>query len=322
MIDNGAALGHNLWFLSSEAIHTTSAGAAVAVVRCYRKKLDRRLQHRWKLRAGSCDMWKAYRQVPLDIGMERFHVVRVWDIVHQRFRYVIARVLLLGFAGSVINYNRVPAFIVAVARRWRAILAQHFYDDKRIISAAIGGDSAYDSFLELTELMGLRFDPAKHQRPCADLPLLGNIEKYSTIPARDEMVVAAKEERVSAVTELIRVILMRKTISCGEAASLRGKLLNLSQTLPGKVGRPTLVHLNAVANSSQNRNWTEGLDWDLRFALWTLSLKHERVYSLKVRAKWSRAWTDASFHKKGASFVMKICASGDKRNQTWCRDYG
>ena len=62
MIDNGA-VHHNGTFESNESIHTTSSAAGAALARNYRWLLGKRLTKQWRLKGGSRDMWKAYRQI-------------------------------------------------------------------------------------------------------------------------------------------------------------------------------------------------------------------------------------------------------------------
>ena len=72
--------------------------------------------------------------------------------------------LLFGITGAVLAFNRVPGFIVAVARRWLGIPVQHFFDDFRILDLARSNGSANPVFCVLVkEVLGFRVDPKKEQ---------------------------------------------------------------------------------------------------------------------------------------------------------------
>ena len=91
-----------------------------------------------------------------------------------------------------------------------------------------------------------------------------------------------------------------KIITSGQAATIRGELLDLAQCRLAKTGRATLVHVNAAACHSGQVPWSDGLDWDLGFALCALDQQHERPYSLSVKpAVRARAWTDANEAQMG-----------------------
>ena len=62
--------------------------------------------------------------------------------------------------------NRVPALIVAMARRWLAIPVQNFLDDSCILDIDKSNQSANIFSCLLTEqLLGFRVDSSKEQNP-------------------------------------------------------------------------------------------------------------------------------------------------------------
>ena len=76
-------------------------------------------------------------------------VVMIWHPGLWKWVFGEARGLLFGLTGAVLNFNRVPAFITAVARRWLAIPVQHLFDDFRIldIQESNGSANRYFCFL-------------------------------------------------------------------------------------------------------------------------------------------------------------------------------
>ena len=74
------------------------------------------------------------------------------------------------------HFNRVPAFITAVARRWLTILVQHVYNDFRIIEHELTEGDGHACVYQLAEFMGFRFDHSKGEIYRIVLPLLGIFE--------------------------------------------------------------------------------------------------------------------------------------------------
>ena len=69
--------------------------------------------------------------------------------------------LAFGESAVVLQFNRHPCLLVALARRWLAIPCVHFFDDIRIIEPLYGGDSARNFFDKLCKKLGYAFDPKK-----------------------------------------------------------------------------------------------------------------------------------------------------------------
>ena len=181
----------NLTFGSDEQIHTTSASAAATLSKGFREQLGRKLTNKFQLLGSSRDMTNAYKQIAIHESQTRFVVIVVWHPALNRWVFVIVRALAFGLTGAVLHFNRVPAFIVALCRRWFAIAIQNFYDDFRIIELAFARGSGFKMFAQVCELLGWKFDPAKDQAPTNQLPMLGNIEDWSRMHT-DAFLVRAK----------------------------------------------------------------------------------------------------------------------------------
>ena len=52
---------------------------------------------------------------------------------------------------------------------------------------------------QIAETLGWKFDKANDQPPTPSLPILGNIEEWSTTPDTDMFVVAATPERLELI---------------------------------------------------------------------------------------------------------------------------
>ena len=202
MIDK-ANDGHNQTFAAEEQIHTTSAAAAAAVSRQYRRLLVGRLRRSNSLRGASRDMKRAYKQICVDPEQQRFIIVVVWDYVARIWRFAISWALPFGLSGAVLHFNRVPSFIVAFCRRWLALPLQHFYDDFRLIEPLFTGGSGYKWFGSAAKVLGWAFDPDKDVPPCPTLPMLGNLEDWSSTGRHDCFVVEAKPERLVDTRQIV-----------------------------------------------------------------------------------------------------------------------
>ena len=109
-------------------------------------------------------MKAAYKQIPIESQQSAYVVITVVDMATNRWRFVITRALLFGLSGAVLLFNRVPAMIVAIARRWLAIAVHNFFDDFRIVVFASEGGSSEIDFNALVKYLGWRFDDEKVQR--------------------------------------------------------------------------------------------------------------------------------------------------------------
>ena len=309
MIDD-ASHGHNQTYAAEETIHTTSAAAAAAVSRQYRKRLGR-LRRRAQLLGASRDMKRAYKQISVSPSQQRFVVVVVWDIQEAKWRYAISYALPFGLAGAVLHFNRVPASIVAFCRRWLAIPLQHFFDDFRVIEPAFTDGSGYKWFGLAASVLGWTFDPEKNVAPTPILPMLGNLEDWSEVESKDCFVVAAKAERLAEIRQAVLEFKTRKVCGKSAAASIRGKLLHIAFTMPGRTGRGNYRALSDVADGNL-KVWSDSLDIELDFVLHSLSLIHRRYFPLLPPLdSGPRCWTDAMFSPASATEpcpTMRVCA--------------
>ena len=93
-------------------------------------------------------------------------------------------------------------------------------------------------------------------------------------------------------------MLGHKSVTSGDAVSLRGKLLHLAATRPGRTGRLPMPYLSDIADGKA-AGWSKGLEVDLSFARLQLDSKHVRHYPLLPSIEIGpRVWSDASFAVK------------------------
>ena len=142
----------------------------------------------------------------------RFAVIVIYNIETNKWVFAISWALPFGMSGAVLHFNRVPAFIVALCRRWMAIPVQNFFDDFRIVEPASLEGSGFKWFKKITLLLGWEFDPSKDFGPTEILPMLGNLEDWSK-SSMDVFLVHASPERLKALRLIVNQIIHDKRCS-------------------------------------------------------------------------------------------------------------
>ena len=136
-------------------------------------------------------------------------------------------------------------------------------------------EHAWQLWSELIDFIGVRFDSSKDQLPTTELEMLGNVEVFSDV-AFDRFIVTAKPARIADLISEIDSIMHARKLATGQAASLRGKLLHVSHTQPGRLGLATLGAL--IANGKCN-SWSSNLTWELDFARMSLLGVVQRTFA-------------------------------------------
>ena len=309
LIDNGRAGEHNSTYDASETIHTTCTSAGVSIACRFREVIGKPLRKEDSITISTQDMWKAYRQIPCHTDQLRFMMVIVWHPAEKKWVYGESKALLFGLTGSVLSFNRIPALIVALARRWLAIPVQNFFDDFRIMDLDKSKGSANRFFcIFVQDILGFKIDKGKEQLPDSKATFLGNIEQYKVPDLIDSMMIAAKPGRQDSIREFIMKALAHTKLTPGDAKTLRGRIIHYSSTCAGRVGKGILHFVNEQA-SMEKASWSEGLMFNLLFLIELLALDIPRIISLSpVRSKQVRVWTDASFFTDSVGIpICKLC---------------
>ena len=166
LIDNGKAGEHNATYSALGTIHTTCTAAGVSVAARFRALMGTQPKGKRCLHISTQDMWIACRQIPCHEDQIQCMMVMVWHPDKEEWVFRESTGVLFGFTGAVLACNRVPALIVAMARRWLAIPVQNFLDDSRILDIDKSNQSANIFSCLLTEqLLGFRVDSSKKQNP-------------------------------------------------------------------------------------------------------------------------------------------------------------
>ena len=295
VIDNGRSSLHNSTSCASERIHTTSTSAGVAALRRLRVHADRPLDGDYRPVFSTQDMTSAYRQIAVMPEQLCFSVVAVYDPHSGSWVYGELCGLPFGVSPAVLEFNRVPAFLVAAARRWLAIPVISFYDDFKILGLHLAGGDEDMMFHKLVALVGYLLDPTKHQPPSASCTFLGTLETYSPDGQTDVLALRPKPGRLEEIISQIKSILTRGTLQPGEAASLRGRLLHIAGVFTSRLGRS---HLYAFDSVKDDCNISDELRYCLLFALELFSLQPWRDVSIAgAPARHAVVVSDASYEE-------------------------
>jgi len=275
VIDNGRTALHNWTLEADERIHTTSVEMGAATVRYMRQQAQARLRGRLAVASSTHDMKSAFRQLPVRDEDRCLHIVAACDVLSRSWVFFELDGLAFGLGAAVLEFNRVPAHLVALARRWFAIPVVNFYDDFRLFDLVLSGLNADSSFLNLTKWSGWRFDPKKHQPPSASIRLLGIIESAEDDGEGEYVTICATEERRKSILEEIGECIESKGCAPGFAAHIVGRLIHYSTALPGRIGQGPMAYLGEHSRGTKRALNDEAI-MSLEFYRELLKIKRPR----------------------------------------------
>eukprot|EP00435_Cladocopium_sp_Y103_P022676 s2362_g5.t1 len=164
-------------------------------------------------------------------------------------------------ASSVWNFNRAADAITFLYRRLLATSVGHYVDDFIGIENHEIVHGGFESFAQLSRILGLRIKESKALAPDANQKVLG----IDVTINEDGVVLAPHPKRCQKVLQTIAEVLSSNSLFGDEAQRLEGNLIFLTSTLFGQLGR-----LYARAHGHQRQDKSDQLSWPLRSALRTL----------------------------------------------------
>ena len=256
VIDNGRTASHNMTLSTSERIHTATTESGAAMMRRLRQHVNQDLRGPWQPRSATQDMKRAFRQLAVRTADRKYQIIAVW-IPERGWCFGELDALGFGLGAAVLEFNRCPEHMVAVARRWLALPVIHFYDDYRLLDVECSGGSVDKYFLHLNDMMGYFLDADKHQLPESKITFLGVQEEVCEDDSGEEVVrLFLSEDKRKLLLEEVRGPLRSKSCNSGDMAHIVGKLIHYGTTVAGRIGlgmiRPLALH--AVA---EDRNLSD-----------------------------------------------------------------
>ena len=289
-IDNAKSSEHNLCTTAEERIHTTSVDMGMAICQRFRKLIGQPLCGDFALHASTKDMKRAYRQIPVGESHLQYSIVAVWHPKWHRWVFGILHGLAFGLLAAVLQFNRYPAALVAIARRWLAIPVINFFDDFKLTEPMFAKGSGAFYFDKLVDAFGWLFDPDKDRPFRVQAQFLGGMETY--LP--DAVQLQPLADRVEAVRRKLCVAISTRTLRPKDALTLSGKLVHFARFFVGRIGRGQ-THAITEHGTGNAAAVSQQLLHSLQFHLALLDLKPYRRVSLIPDGMPHRVvYTDAS----------------------------
>jgi hypothetical protein len=303
-IDNGRTSCHNDTVTSVDKIHTTSIEVAAAIT-AYIHAHDQSTPKRRHFRATK-DMKRAYRQIPIMENQARFHIIAVWHPHRGKWVFTHLHGMAFGLYAAVGHFNRVPAFLIAIARRFFGIPVISYFDDVRLHAIQPYGQIIWDTFSWLMKIVGYIFDLNKDFPMAPSGIFLGFTEDLSEVHDLGIVKLTPKPEFIKTVTQAIESALTTRTLQHGEARSLRGKIIHMSNGMTGRVGRGQTFAFEHLLQSDSTK-LPESLEICLKFHAKLISTAPWRIISLKPKQQVDYiAYTDAAATGEGLAQTVTL----------------
>ena len=151
-------------------------------------------------------MKRAFRQLPVRDQDRAWHIIAVFHPTKGTWVFYELWGLAFGLGAAVLEFNRVPAQLVALARRWFALPVLNFYDDFKLTELAGTMGEGDVIFRNLCAWEGWWLDEKKHQEPALTITFLGTVEDCSHVADDDAIYLAIVEERRQLLLEELRAM--------------------------------------------------------------------------------------------------------------------
>ena len=245
-IDDGRFSGHNQASFLEETIYVSSPDSVSAACKYCIQLLRDDEGHlpSWSQPLfGTSDMSSAYRQIPNHPEEAAAMIVAYCDREVNELRYAVLKAHPYGLAASVLNFNRTPCFLTALARRVAAACASNYFDDTGVLDFAAARGSAQSFLWQLYTLLGFTLDPDKDGPMASQRHFLGLLLDLARALSDTSMMIHLKEGLAESLLSDIGSILSSNRCTPAEAAKLRGKLGWASCAMYGRCGRGGQAYL-------------------------------------------------------------------------------
>ena len=191
------------------------------------------------MRLGTDDMEAAYRRVPVrDMA---WSCVAQLDPGSREVRFFVLPGHNFGLVSAVLNFNRVPEFMVHAARRLLACCTSHFYDDYPVCEPSFSCQSSQGALGLLHDLAGFSFSEEKHEACSRVSQYLGVENDFRTTAsdgiARVRMTSSRRRNLLGSIQEIVEA----RELTPHAASVLHGKMQFALTGAFGKVGRAALA---------------------------------------------------------------------------------
>ena len=226
-----------------------------------------RAAHRYALDSRPCYSWSqdlagAYRQFPIRNPNHCFVAINTPQGT-VLFRH---HAMAFGAVGSVWGFNRCGDALAFLAQRILFCTVGHYVDDFIGVEDIHSVQSSFDTFTSMFRNLGLRMKESKASPPDWQQKLLGVIVELEPHQAR----VCPRPSRVEKLRRSIQGYLESDRLTTEDAHALAGKLVFLTTSMFGHLGRAALVPIYSRAHGLQEIDPQESLNTGLRDGMHTL----------------------------------------------------
>ena len=245
-IDDATESGMNLVTGASDRLSLITADAAARIAREYYTQHRLRGLPYPEFQYGTDDVKKAFRRLPN--AAFQCYVLMLWDYVRCVVAYFILPSFIFGCYSAVHAWNRVPALYCHIFRRLLAVAIVMYFDDAGIGQASYEEGSGQDSINELALLIGLDFDPSKHEEPSATPTALGVVSDFSLSRLSLTTTISVSQSRRESISEWCDSLLAKGYVTTSDASSLVGKSRYVLCPVFGRVGLACLQPLYQMSH--------------------------------------------------------------------------
>ena len=244
----------------------------------------------------SHDLDSAYRQFP--VRNQAFsYTILFTDHGPTLWRH---GALAFGATSSVWAFNRAADCLMFLSRKLLLTNLFHYVDDYAAVEDSTVAKSGFETFTEMSSILGLRTKPKKACPPALKQTLLGVDFEIQG----DGLQLLPCPDRVLRIQGQVQGILDTDQLSPTEAQKLAGRLVFLQTTVFGQVGKTALQSIYARASSlSTDTDGGDKLNTGLRSALQNISrllqVIKPRWIPFASKAPQSLIYTDAFFELGG-----------------------
>ncbi|KAL1529132.1 hypothetical protein AB1Y20_000092 [Prymnesium parvum] len=141
-------------------------------------------------------------------------------------------------AAAVLNFNRFPKLMVAMARSTLALAVDQYFDDYMVVDLSVAGQSGQDGLAFLHKLAARPFDVDKHQSMAPANDGLGVSIDVSSVHNDNRLVVRCRWHRCATILlHLLREARDANFLPPGTASTIHGKLGFILSAAYGRVGK-------------------------------------------------------------------------------------
>jgi hypothetical protein len=242
MISDAKRGGHNIASAADEKLDLVTPLHPLLHARAFyeaakRLKVPEQVLGRLQLESGGEDMPDAYNWCPVTPGDLCVNVQGLFNPHEGTWMYQEFWGNLFGFINAVINFNRVPRFMQAVARRWLAIMLGMYFDDASIQDINSGQGQAQLGVRALFKLVGFKFNPEKSSRMQAEQDFAGVIHNFRDCLSKGSVPVRIRGRIVEKAQSLMQLAVGTDSCPPGLASKIRGMNQAMFNGFFGKVGR-------------------------------------------------------------------------------------